>query len=142
MVNVFSILTSLVLVLCLFFSISVLILVMRKITICLLARLLVVVGLSHDYVNIYGKYCFTGYATVMPSKISYNVMVVSISSEKGKYISESNSSNILVQGVSTRYDTLWSPKWPTKIDLKFKKKSSSTFKRFGHLTFIHIFSKK
>ena len=75
----FSILPSLILALSLFFSTHFLTFFMKKIIIRLLAMVLVVAGLSHDYVNIYGEYCFTGYATVMPSKIFYNVMVVSIS---------------------------------------------------------------
>ena len=48
--------------------ISVLILVMRKITIRLLTRLILITKLSHDYVNINRKHWFTTCATVIPSK--------------------------------------------------------------------------
>ena len=42
------------------------------------------------------------------------------------------------QGVSTQSDTLWSPKWPTDIELKFSKRIAANSGGFGHLSFIHI----
>ena len=39
-----------------------------------------------------------------------------------KWFFKTESDSHLVQGVSTRYVTLWSPRWPTKIDLQVLKK--------------------
>ena len=47
-----------------------------------------------------------------------------------------------VQGVPSLYDIdTWSPRLPTKIDLQ-KKVVCITFKMFGYLSFINLFSKK